>query len=436
MKFSSYLTAACIAISLASGTAFAAGTSVKPLPMPENCYGERTPDAKINRVVLHFCSDFIKAPDDPFNIKSIQDIFTSAGVSAHYVIARDGTVYQMVDEKKKAYHAGGGVLPFDKSTSGVLNNTSIGIEMTAVGSESDMVPLFVKKEAYDAFKAKHPDFIGFTDAQYTALNKLLKEIEARHPEIQHDRRHIVTHEEYAGRERRTDPGELFDFARVGLNKYAPLQREREYRGVDMNSANIFWRNMRFEQIWAQLVDIKPGDRTIVMLGDSITEGFPAENIGPYKVINEGINSDQIDNPTLPIGIMRRLDLVKLAKPEHIFCTIGINDICAGETTDTLKAQYLELYDTLKAEFPKTKIHVSPVFPVTTAKYQPRMSMVNEVNTFIKAEALKRGFSVLDLTKDFSDAQGFLKADFTADGVHLKKPAYDIWIRHITKILNK
>ena len=52
-------------------------------------------------------------------------------VSAHYLVARDGTIYYLVDEMKRAWHAGdswwGG--PID------MNSASIGIELDNDGSE-------------------------------------------------------------------------------------------------------------------------------------------------------------------------------------------------------------------------------------------------------------------------------------------------------------
>ena len=52
-------------------------------------------------------------------------------VSAHYLVARDGTIYSLVDEMKRAWHAGdswwGG--PID------MNSASIGIELDNDGSE-------------------------------------------------------------------------------------------------------------------------------------------------------------------------------------------------------------------------------------------------------------------------------------------------------------
>src|SRR5690349_17864436 len=59
--------------------------------------------------------------------------------------------------------------------------------------------------------------------------------------------------------------------------------------------------------------------TLVMLGDSITQGFFGKDYMPKEingllVINEGISGDQIDRPTSNTGVISRIDLVKQAKP--------------------------------------------------------------------------------------------------------------------------
>jgi N-acetylmuramoyl-L-alanine amidase len=59
-----------------------------------------------------------------------------AQVSAHYLVARDGTIYYLVDERKRAWHAGeswwGG--PVD------MNSASIGIELDNDGTEAYAEP--------------------------------------------------------------------------------------------------------------------------------------------------------------------------------------------------------------------------------------------------------------------------------------------------------
>jgi N-acetyl-anhydromuramyl-L-alanine amidase AmpD len=172
--------------------------------------------------MLHFCSDVIAHPDNPYDINRQVEIFQKAPASANYLIARDGTVYRLVPEDRVAWHAGKGHLDWDpKMTS--MNSKSIGIEMFAIGSPNDMKLFGMTQEKYDAFKSKHPEWVGFSDAQYAALNQLIKDIRARHPAIKFDRYHIIGHEEWAGHARRTDPGELFDWKRIGLPKERPAK---------------------------------------------------------------------------------------------------------------------------------------------------------------------------------------------------------------------
>lgn len=52
-------------------------------------------------------------------------------VSAHYLIARDGTLYQLVDERRRAWHAGASYWGGNRD----INSASIGIELDNDGEE-------------------------------------------------------------------------------------------------------------------------------------------------------------------------------------------------------------------------------------------------------------------------------------------------------------
>lgn len=168
----------------------------------------------IDTVVLHFTSDVLQNPDDPFDVARNVAIFKQYGVSAHYMIARDGTIYRLVPDARRAAHAGRTTRTEPALQN--MNSRSIGIELLAVGSEADMTAAPAKMmsvDAYRAFAAKHPDFIGFTDAQYAALNALLPHLAEAHPTFKLDRAHVLGHDEYAP-ERKNDPGELFEWSKL------------------------------------------------------------------------------------------------------------------------------------------------------------------------------------------------------------------------------
>jgi len=188
---------------------------VTRIPLPENCSGARFDGAEVDQIMLHFCSTVVEHPQDPFNIDNLIALFNTLGVSSHYLIARNGAVIQFVEEDRKAYHAGKGALPWQhESRTDKMNDHSIGIEMLAIGTQEEMAH-YMTAEQYDALP-KH--WIGYTDAQYKALNHLIGNIRNRWPLISLDRQHIVGHDDYAAG-RKVDPGKLFDWSRIGL---APL----------------------------------------------------------------------------------------------------------------------------------------------------------------------------------------------------------------------
>lgn len=109
-----------------------------------------------------------------------------ARVSAHYMIDEDGTVLRLVPEDRRAWHAG--VASWKGETN--INDRSIGIELVNPGHEFGYRP--------------------FPEAQMRALVELARGILARHP-IPPGR--VLAHSDVAP-ERKSDPGELFDWARL------------------------------------------------------------------------------------------------------------------------------------------------------------------------------------------------------------------------------
>lgn len=78
----------------------------------------------ISAVIVH--STFNNSGGDKYDIDLIIKQFSRYGVSAHYVIGRDGNVYRLVKENNVSFHAGKSVLPNGHKN---LNACSIGIEL-------------------------------------------------------------------------------------------------------------------------------------------------------------------------------------------------------------------------------------------------------------------------------------------------------------------
>ncbi|HZK88545.1 MAG TPA: N-acetylmuramoyl-L-alanine amidase [Stellaceae bacterium] len=133
----------------------------------------------------------------------------AARVSSHYVVEEDGTVWRLVPEERRAWHAG--ISYWMGETT--LNTVSIGVEIVNPGHEWGYRP--------------------FLEAQMQAVEALCRDIVARRriPSYR-----VVGHSDIAPT-RKADPGELFDWprlARAGIGLWPepmPETRRRRGRGV-------------------------------------------------------------------------------------------------------------------------------------------------------------------------------------------------------------
>jgi len=158
-------------------------------------------------VVLHFTSAVVLSKEDPYNIGTVRSIFEENSLSIHYIIDREGKIHCWLPETRAAWHAGKGTFANDEKLTNAMNKYSIGIEMLAMGSETDMAQ-YLTSEEYDALPK---ELIGYTDAQYESLEKLVRDICTRN-DIPYDSSHVIGHDMY--NPAKTDPGELFDWSRL------------------------------------------------------------------------------------------------------------------------------------------------------------------------------------------------------------------------------
>ena len=91
--------------------------------------------------------------EDPYDIDGIIAQYTEYGVATHYVIGPDGTVYRLVDDNNRAYHAGSGTMPDGRTG---INSFSIGISLN------------------------NTDTVGPTDVQYDTLVQLILLLEEKY----------------------------------------------------------------------------------------------------------------------------------------------------------------------------------------------------------------------------------------------------------------
>ena len=143
-------------------------------------HGPRPGDGTVDMLILHY-TGMRSAPEALDRLCSAE-----AKVSAHYLIDEDGTVWRLVPEERRAWHAGVACWAGRRD----INGASIGIELVNPGHEFGYRP--------------------FPEPQMAALEELGHEILARHPIPP---RLVLGHSDVAP-QRKTDPGELFDWPRL------------------------------------------------------------------------------------------------------------------------------------------------------------------------------------------------------------------------------
>lgn len=162
---------------------------------PSPNFNERRP----NFVIIHYTSH----DNAERSLSTLTDPVRE--VSAHYLVARDGTIYYLVDELARAWHAG------DSYWGGTrdLNSVSIGIELDNNGEEP------------------------FAEAEIESLLLLLADLKVRY---KIPTANFLGHEDIAP-ERRSDPGRAFPWKRLADRGFG-LWCEPPYPEVPDNTDTV------------------------------------------------------------------------------------------------------------------------------------------------------------------------------------------------------
>ncbi len=168
---------------------------MKDAPSPN--FNARALSAGVDYVVLHYtgmrtAQEALDRLCDP-----------GSEVSAHYMIDEDGEIFRLVDEEKRAWHAGRSFWRGERD----LNSVSIGIEIVNPGHAFGYVP--------------------FPEEQVAAVKDLLRDIFARR-KLPASR--LLGHSDIAPA-RKIDPGELFPWEELAAEGFglwpSPTPEERE-----------------------------------------------------------------------------------------------------------------------------------------------------------------------------------------------------------------
>lgn len=166
---------------------------------------------------------------------------------------------------------------------------------------------------------------------------------------------------------------------------------------------------------------------IVFFGNSITEAGEWNLYFPnHNTVNRGISGDNTD------GMLARIHEVIAAKPSKTFMMAGINDISLQRDNEVILRQVKLLLRQIVAGSPDTKIYVQSTLPLNTEKLKygrlkGKEKQIEEYNEGLKSLCEQLGVMYVDVYTLLLDKPLNLDPKYTADGLHINKEAYKIWV---------
>lgn len=172
---------------------------------------------------------------------------------------------------------------------------------------------------------------------------------------------------------------------------------------------------------------------VVFAGSSLMEMFPINKLleehGDDTIIyNRGIGG-YVTNELLQVTDVCITDL----KPKKVFLNIGTNDLSNHQIPIS---QMIENYDRILCKIeealPQTVIYLMAYYPVNYEAAAEEMKeclkirtneKIERANEEVKKLAQKHGQHYIDVNKNLKDEQGRLKAEYTIEGMHIKKEGY-------------
>jgi beta-glucosidase len=189
-----------------------------------------------------------------------------------------------------------------------------------------------------------------------------------------------------------------------------------------------------------------GPIDILLLGDSITQewGSPLgtgtlsaawkKHFGIYKTVNLGVAGYQTKD------VLARLDQGPVTKlrPRLVVLLVGVNNVVvnpdadAEAVADDIGACVTKIHQ----RFPNADIIVTKILPAHDVdKLDRNIRDINHVLDRLRLDSAPH-VHVLDLTRDFAEANGALKYRLYADTLHLSPLGYSVYADRLQPLINK
>jgi lysophospholipase L1-like esterase len=167
------------------------------------------------------------------------------------------------------------------------------------------------------------------------------------------------------------------------------------------------------------------DVDVVVLGDSIAQGWPAEALAPLQTFNMGSGGDHTQNA---LWRLQALDWNHL-NPRYVVLLIGTNNL--GTPTDkvcSIGAGIAKIADEIGARWHRAKIVSPGIIP------RPDFSFRNDERLAINANLPDSKITVLRLDEELACGPKQPCENYAADLLHLSATGYNVLARAVKRAI--
>ena len=203
--------------------------------------------------------------------------------------------------------------------------------------------------------------------------------------------------------------------------------------------NTDWPNIKkYEDQNSKVPPPAPGEKRVVFMGNSITEGWKYADSAFFtgrNYYNRGISGQ-----TTPQMLLRFRNDVTNLKPSVVVILAGINDIAQNTGPIKLEDTFGNIVSMVElAHASHIKVVISSVLPANKLSWRPSITPTEKViqlNKMLKDYAEKNHIVYLDYYSAMVDDEKGLPAKLSGDGVHPTLEGYKVMEPLVEKAIDE
>ena len=169
----------------------------------------------------------------------------------------------------------------------------------------------------------------------------------------------------------------------------------------------------------------------VFMGDSVISGIESYGYLDNVVGNVNATSGKLES---------YVSEAMKSNPSKVFIMVGHNDANYGTIKEeSLASNITDIVEEIHKKKSSTKVYVLSITPITSAYEKKsstnvKQSYIDKANSLIEENASSGKYTYVDVASAYKDANGYMKTDFTGNGINLKNSYYPFLLNGIAEVV--